>query len=922
MTNHLVGVNALNPGSYFDTVFPYLNLLKGAASNTFWEPWFTSTSGTLDTGEEQYLQLDSDLNVTSLVASPTPPGGQVFTEVQTFICRINSLATGATFLYPAGPYTLKLSGPGTFQLVGDVNTIATSDPNLSVVGSTITSTLGQTQVGTLTFATTQVALGGIHIIITALPSGPTSYLKFLSLVPTVYQSLYDAGQITNPLFKQMVLGNGWSGYNGPIRFMQAQVTTDQDWLATFTATLGSGATSGTLSTIRSTDKVATSTWILPPGTWQFVFATGQIIPVTATIASPSLTWSTPLSGAITTSAIGGMAVMARMGSWSNRPLLSNFSWSTDLGLPLEAAIQICNELGLPPWLNVPGTTMLTDSTWATKLAQLMFNGTGAVLTGSNLSTFTGVSGTLLARVEYSNETWNGVYKSSNLCQMMGVVAGFYAAQGNLAPQGGQEWYGTQIAGICDAFSSVYGGAFSSRVRVVCMDQFAPGQGTNFLALAMNTPDWTSRAYTHGTGAIGCAPYFGTDSINATDAAAILATANPVNTMYSMAWQANATYPSVPTGGWVGNYISSLQTWIADTGGQPWSSLPIEGYEGGSALDDAHNIEATVPGWRVNVLVATQNDPRFAQIHYDPTHTLSTFDGYLEEVRKAGMSLLCQLGAVSAELTSSSVPGSASWGAIQSTMQVGSSLTALPSKYQGIMNFIKGTPVSILLVQKANNTATATSVAVTLNGVASGNTLIIGIVGNSGALTPTSITDSNGTVSTAVAFATTSSRAGIGIFYVQNAAAGTHLITSNWASSNASSVYVAEYSGISTTTPFDVGSAIAFAASATIATASIVPAQNGELIYFLVGQQGLGETYSAFLNALTQEDSHSASAPSGAWADLIQTNAASINGGATSSSTAGSGAAVAAFIPASSPPVGSLLPDGGFMINIGSLTTWQ
>lgn len=903
MTNHLVGVNALNPGSYFDTVFPYLNLLKGAASNTFWEPWFTSTSGTLDTGEEQYLQLDSDLNVTSLTASPTPPGGQVFTEAQTFICRINSLSSGATNYYPPGPYTLKLSGPGTFQLVGDVNTLATSDPNLSIVGSTITSTLGQTQVGSLTFATTQTALGGIHLIITALPSGPTSYLKFLSLVPTAYQSLYDGGQITNPIFKQMVLGNGWSGYNAPIRFMQAQVTTDQDWLATFNANLSSAATSGTLSTIRSTDKVATGTWILPAGTWQFVFATGQVIPITASIASPSLTWSTPLSAAITTSAVGGMAIMARQGSWSDRSLLSNFSWSTDKGLPLEAAIQICNELNLAPWLNVPGTTVLTDSTWPTKLAQLMFNGTGAVLTGSNLSTFTGVSSSLLARVEYSNETWNGTYKSSNLCQMMGVVAGFYAAQGNLAPQGGQEWYGTQIAGICDAFSSIYGSQFSSRVRIVCMNQFAPGQGTNFLKLAMNTPDWTSTAYTHGIGAVGCAPYFGTDAINATDAAAIIATANPVNTMYSMAWQANATYPSVPAGGWVGNYVTSLQTWIADIQGQPWSSLPIEGYEGGSALDDAHNIEASVSGWRVNVLVATQNDARFAQIHYDPNHTLSAFDGYLEEVRKAGMSYLCQLGAVSAELTATSVPGSASWGALQSTMQVqaAGSLSALPSKYQGIMNFIKGTPVTILLVQKASNTASATSVAATLNGVTAGNTLIIFIASNSGALVPTSITDSNGTISTAVAFSTASSRAGIGIFYVQNATAGTHIITSNWASTNSSSVYVAEYSGISTTGALDTASPIAFAASATIATASITPSQNGELIFFGVGQQGLGETYSSFINGLTQEDSHSASAPSGAWADLIQSAAASINGGATSTSTAGSGAAVAAFIPAGSPP---------------------
>ena len=78
-----IGINLEGP-NYYATEFPFLNLFKSASAAPL-QPWRTSTSSNLDTQEEAYLQLDSDGYVTSLAASPTPPGGQQFTFVQTIV---------------------------------------------------------------------------------------------------------------------------------------------------------------------------------------------------------------------------------------------------------------------------------------------------------------------------------------------------------------------------------------------------------------------------------------------------------------------------------------------------------------------------------------------------------------------------------------------------------------------------------------------------------------------------------------------------------------------------------------------------------------------------------------------------------------------------------------------------------------------
>lgn len=171
-------------------------------------------------------------------------------------------------------------------------------------------------------------------------------------------------------------------------------------------------------------------------------------------------------------------------------------------------------------------------------------------------------------------------------------------------------------------------------------------------------------------------------------------------------------------------------------------------------------------------------------------------------------------------------------------------------------------------------------------------------GSIGTVSSTPTDSSGNTVSVAITFGNNSGNNGLGYYYVQNASSGTHTITVNYSAAVNTTIFLAEYSGVATSGAFDKASAIAFASSASITTASITPANSGELVIFAVQQLGSGNTYSSFTNSLTQQDSYNTNGPSGTWAAVV--TGSSISGGVTSSSSGASAAAVAAFVPSGAP----------------------
>lgn len=656
-----VGIN-LNSISYFSPEQPFLNIFKSSTASNSINGWITSSNSSLNTNEEGYLPEDSDGYVISLTARPVPPGGQRFTFVQTFVIGNQPQAPGVAQSYPSGSYTLQFQGAGTINLAGgDVSGLASSTPGISISGTQVTSTMSSGSTATVTFNVQPS--NGITFEITALPN-PNNYIKAISIVQTVFQSSYASGEIFAPQFKAQL-----ASYSR-VRFMDWLRTNMVDYRVNFTGSLASGATSGILSQISTTSSSFT-TWPFYSGTYNFVFGNGQVIPVNVTYGSSAVSWSTPLSSAMPAQS-NGQAFFSPVSSWSSRPLLSNANWATK-GVPFEALVQLCNEVGLDGWFNIPGTAQAMGN-YAYSLAQLLYNGAGAVLTGSNLTSFSGLKASQKAYIEYMNEYWNGSFSQYSLTLMLGTPI-----YGNNYP----EWYGSQVAGIGDAFYAVYGSGFTSRV-VISMSQ----QSTNTYELqqVMNTPHWTSRAYTHHIGEIHTGGYFGLDAISAADLTTLfsLSATDQVNAYFALAYSntyGSSTFSSMPSVGYIRNIANVTAADIASVSSQPWANLPHVVYEGGSSNTD---YVGNASEWTA-MSTSAHRDPRTQYLYYDPNHQLSAVGtGYFTAMAAAGISTINIFSDVN------SISSSGDYGVLESVMQPISQMSSAPPKYQGIMDFISST----------------------------------------------------------------------------------------------------------------------------------------------------------------------------------------------------------------------------------------
>lgn len=687
-----LGINTEGLG-YASLEQPWLNAIKGMSAAGAYGysglngPWLTSKSGTNDTGEEAYLAPTLDANgwPTTMTVSGIP-GGQQFTTLQSFIYfgYSGTLPPGASQWYPYTGVTwqAEILGQGTMSFVGASSIVVTSGSSyLSVSGTQVTSTLPNGQSATITFS---LGSGGLNLQLTATGAAPNNF-QIPYIVNQAYLANYNSGEILNPDYKAAITGSG-SKLFSYLRTMGWQNTYNQEFLVTFTANLASGATSGTLSSLTRQANSFT-TWPFPTGvTKRVVMSTGQVVNMTGTTGSASVTWDTALSAPISTSAVGGMAILSLTSGWSQRQLPGNATWAGPNGPPWEVMARAANELGINLWGNVAAALPTVDTSYLTNLANLLYNGTGASLTGWNVSSFSGLSPSLRAIIEPSNEVWNfgNGYQEANFCEMMGVVEGFYAAQGNNGPYGGAEFYGTMAAGIGDAFYAVYGVSMSSRVGVVMMNQTGVGTGTGFMKVAMNTPDWTSAAYTHHIYGYGIAPYFGptyNSGMNSTDAGTIAALADPVGELFSLAYTNHGasgnTYSSVPTNGYMGVSLAAVASYIAAFSGQPWVNLPRVFYEGGLDLGNYSGNSALSP-----YLTDMIRDSRARYLNNDPSHQLSASGtGYLPGLAANGVTFINLLNLCGEE-----------WGQLEVVTQMESMppYTDAP-RYLGDFNYAQGQP---------------------------------------------------------------------------------------------------------------------------------------------------------------------------------------------------------------------------------------
>src|ERR1700680_2593668 len=109
-----LGMN-LNGVSYYQSEMPFLNLFHTATQ------WTTHTNSTWDTGEEQYLNLDSDGYPITLTAKGEP-SGQQFTSVGVLVAR--SLPSTPNGYYPGGQYVVLYDGQGTLTYGFDASLVS------------------------------------------------------------------------------------------------------------------------------------------------------------------------------------------------------------------------------------------------------------------------------------------------------------------------------------------------------------------------------------------------------------------------------------------------------------------------------------------------------------------------------------------------------------------------------------------------------------------------------------------------------------------------------------------------------------------------------------------------------------------------------------------------------------------------------
>lgn len=174
---------------------------------------------------------------------------------------------------------------------------------------------------------------------------------------------------------------------------------------------------------------------------------------------------------------------SRQQSWEQRPRIEDRTWAVK-GVPLEMILQLANQVGADPWLNIPH---LADGDYIERFAELV---------KANLNPDANVY------VEHSNEVWNWQFQQARHANATGRER--WGDRGNAYMQ----WHGMRTAQICDIFKQEVFTAASERVKCVL------GVQTSWRGLqtaALECPLWVAEGnepcFKHGFDYIGITSYF-------------------------------------------------------------------------------------------------------------------------------------------------------------------------------------------------------------------------------------------------------------------------------------------------------------------------------------------------------------------------------------------------------------------------------
>jgi hypothetical protein len=327
----------------------------------------------------------------------------------------------------------------------------------------------------------------------------------------------------------------------------------------------------------------------------------------------------------------------KLTTWASRPQLTDAGWGSANGVPLEAAVQLCNATGADCWLTVPHQA---NNDYITQMATMVHAALGT---------------SQKVYVEFSNEVWNGAYAQFAYAEAQGQA--MWPSANVTAFTYNRNWYGMRVAQMCDIWKSVWGSDFS-RVHCVLAAQ-APNTAT--ATVSLQCPLWT------GSGNAPCSSH------NITDVGI---------SVYFALFQAPVSWTTLSDGG-LDNIFTEINQGGLISGDYPGGSLKatasweaayqaaltpyklgLVAYEGGQSL--VSNNAALI-----NLYTKANRDPRMATAYTTALSNWKTNGGALYNV-----------------FADIYAPGAyGEWGALESFLDTVSPLASAPPKWQALQNFI-------------------------------------------------------------------------------------------------------------------------------------------------------------------------------------------------------------------------------------------
>jgi hypothetical protein len=650
-----LGINLELP-QYYSTEFPFLNVMKSGGVSTpgyYNAGWMTATNSTWpDTLEEGYLQLDSDGYPTSLTASPTPPGGQVFNSVFTAInYNIGPAAPGASYPYAAGQYRLKFEGQGTVKLSGDPS-VQSGD---TCSGLSLTNSVANTYVSCTFTVVTPSTASGILLSITAITNS-VDHPRDISVVQQTYASTYDAGAIFNPAFLTELAPFS------SLRFMQwKNINSEFNGLAVSNSSLSSGATSLTLS----------SAWTEPTGAYPVLFIDGEQRNATFTLGSTTVSWSPGLTNGFSSTCAGwswqwgsgcfGTPVFTIDQTWASRSKPSNAFWTNADGVPLEIVAALCNQLNTNCHVNVP--LMYSDSD-IEAMGQLLMSGTGMQ------SGYSGLSSSLTGTFELSNEMWNPSFNQTYVAGALGGFAWPGQSTGGSNTYWNENYRGMRAAQMASDLQTALGSTIFARVYPTVGAWYA---NSNEVANLLTTPYWSSGPATnYPLKQLAVAFYWGGNPSSG-DCTTMTGVANPLDdffaTLTSRTGPSGNTYTHIPPGGWFTQLEGWISGYISLMPSYPTLNLIV--YEGGNNF--FATSAGTCSGWPA-LVTSAERDARMGAAY------TTTLNWWTTNVGGSSSNIFSVFNDVSV------IGINGAFGLLESVMQPISPLSGAPAKYKAVATF--------------------------------------------------------------------------------------------------------------------------------------------------------------------------------------------------------------------------------------------